>query len=89
MYYRIWRCPYHLFEYLFSACIFCVYIISGGGKSKKLAKRQAAFSMLQKLTDLPQEQHPNEGLHEDEEDVSSQPKTWAITCPVSQMATVG
>ena len=51
------------------ACTIATYKEVGRGKSKKLAKRQAAFSMMQKLKELPQEQHPATGLNEDEDDL--------------------
>lgn len=52
------------------ACTIATYKEVGGGKSKKLAKRQAAYSMLQKLRDLPQEQQPSGGLNEDDDDLA-------------------
>jgi len=52
------------------ACTIATYKEIGHGKSKKLAKRQAAYSMLQKLTDLPQETVQNDILQEDEEDLT-------------------
>lgn len=52
------------------ACTIATYKEVGGGKSKKLAKRQAAYGMLQKLSDLPQEQQPNAGLNEDDEELA-------------------
>ncbi|KAA0189583.1 hypothetical protein HAZT_HAZT001844 [Hyalella azteca] len=44
--------------------------ISGGGKSKKLAKRQAAFCMLQKLQDMPQDYQNNSALNDDDDDLA-------------------
>lgn len=52
------------------ACTIATYKEIGHGKSKKLAKRQAAYSMLQKLTDLPQETVQHDILQEDEEDLT-------------------
>ena len=42
----------------------------GSGKSKKLAKRQAAYKMQQMLKDQPMESQAPQGLNEDEDDVS-------------------
>jgi len=52
------------------ACTIATYKEIGNGKSKKLAKRQAAYSMWQKLSDMPQDSHPGPGMHEDEEDLA-------------------
>lgn len=49
------------------ACFVKTYVEKGSGKSKKLAKRQASFNMLQKLKDLPgKPDNPN--ILEDDED---------------------
>uniref|UniRef100_A0A2P2HWH3 RISC-loading complex subunit tarbp2-like n=1 Tax=Hirondellea gigas TaxID=1518452 RepID=A0A2P2HWH3_9CRUS len=52
------------------ACTIATHKEIGGGKSKKLAKRQAAYSMLQKLRELPQGQEPNSGLNDDDDDLA-------------------
>ncbi|KAF2365977.1 Double-stranded RNA-binding domain [Trinorchestia longiramus] len=44
--------------------------VCGGGKSKKLAKRQAAYSMFQKLQDMPKDYHTNSGFNEDDDDLA-------------------
>jgi len=53
------------------ACTIATYKEIGHGKSKKLAKRQAAFSMFQKLTDLPQDNTAGDILQEDEEELTN------------------
>jgi len=57
----------HLFSFNFSLSLF-IDLISGTGKSKKLAKRQAAHKMWLKLKDMPVEQpNANVGLEDDDE----------------------
>lgn len=51
------------------ACTIATYKEVGYGKSKKLAKRQAAHAMMQKFSDLPTEAH-GDGLQDDEEDLT-------------------
>ncbi|XP_018015660.1 RISC-loading complex subunit tarbp2 [Hyalella azteca] len=52
------------------ACTIATYKEIGGGKSKKLAKRQAAFCMLQKLQDMPQDYQNNSALNDDDDDLA-------------------
>lgn len=54
------------------ACTISKYKEIGVGKSKKLAKRQAAYKMLQQLKDTPAKQENFIGGDEDDEEVSSQ-----------------
>jgi len=56
-------------ERVFSlACTIATYKEIGHGKSKKVAKRQAAYAMMQKLSDIPHDQRV-EGI-DDEEDLT-------------------
>lgn len=52
------------------ACTIATHKEVGTGKSKKLAKRQAAHNMLQKLSDLPQDQSAGYNMNEDEDDLA-------------------
>jgi len=51
------------------ACTIATYKEIGHGKSKKVAKRQAAYAMMQKLSDMPHDQH-GDALQDDEEDLT-------------------